>query len=507
MVLGAGALVRVTLDRPGALARVEPALHSAKLISAAVANIKNAPEAKRLSAAAPRRELPIVSFRVLDSEKLENFAVPLEQANTRWKENFANQNFSSYETNGTFVHFNPGIILLKRSGETHVSAIRTEEGAEHLAIAALQRRGDIEFAELDTIQTRQFTPNDGNLAFQWHHQVIHSFDAWEHGFGSHAVTVAIVDTPFQMNHPDLIDNVGVGWDVTDEMPILTSSGDAHSTASAGMAAAAINNGLGIAGAANCRIIPIGINGATSEMYQAVIWAADHGVRVVNISWTGGGDDVLEAAGKYLEEHAQGLLVMPGLNGVGRLDIVNQPHVICVSMTDAADNLRSCSGPHIDFAAPGWEVFTTTINSSYANVSGTSFASPLFSGIAAMLMNINPALTGAQVVETLKQSADDEGNPGWDESFGWGRVNYRAAVDNALKTLPRILELTHDEQQVEIAVQTAFPSFLTLERNDQLASSTWEPVAQLNSSNNLTSFSDQAGRTTAFYRVRAEAARP
>jgi subtilisin family serine protease len=452
--------------------------------------------------ATKRAELPTVPISILDSENLEDFAAPLRHVKTTSKKDFVN--FPFYETNGARVYFNPGVVLLKKSGSKEVLALRTEQGSEQPAVAKLQARSDVEFAELDTIQTRQFTPSDANLNYQWHHQVIDSFGAWEKGLGNHNVTVAIVDTPFQMNHPDLIDNVDFGWDVTDQMPILTASGDDHATMSAGMTAATINNGLGVAGAANCRIIPIGINGATSEMYQAVIWAADHGVRVVNISWTGGGDDVLETAGQYLEEHAQGVLVMPGLNGAGRLNITNQPHIICVSMTDLADNLRSVSGPHIDFAAPGWDIYSTTTNSSYTTASGTSFASPLFSGVVAMVMTINPALTATQVIEALKNSADDKGNPGWDESYGWGRVNYRAAVNEAVKSLP-VLSLKTRSDGIEIAVQAAFPASLTLERCGVL-NSDWAPLAHFNSTNNLTIFSDQLGLSSAFYRVRAEAVR-
>ena len=447
-----------------------------------------------------------VSIPVLDSQKLEEIALPLSQARTRWRENFSGRHFGSYDANGERVRFTSGIVLLKQKGQNHVSAIRTKDGEEQSAVYVLRQRHDVEFAELDTIQTRQFTPSDANLSFQWHHQIIESFAAWDHGLGDHNVTVAIVDTPFQMNHPDLIDNVGFGWDVTDQMPILTASGDDHATASAGMTAAIINNGLGVAGVANCKIIPIGINGATSEMYDAVIWAADHGVRVVNISWTGGGDDVLETAGQYLEAHAQGLLVMPGLNGSGTTNLVNQPHILCISMTDSADNVRSHTGPHIDFAAPGWQVFTTTTNSSYTFVSGTSFASPLFAGVAAMVMTLNPALTAAQVVDVLKTTADDKGNPGWDEAYGWGRVNYRAAVNETLKTLPRISNLSDDGNQLEITVQTTFPSLLSLERNDQWIGSNWTAIAQVNSTSNLTTFSELTAGSAGFYRVRAEAGR-
>ena len=198
--------------------------------------------------------------------------------------------------------------------------------------------------------------------------------------------------------------------------------------------------------------------------------------------------------------------MSGLNGVGRMDLVNQPHIICVSMTDAVDNVRSISGPHIDFAAPGWEVYTTTTGGSYLNVSGTSFAAPLFSGIVAAIMSYNPALTATQVIEVLKNTADDKGNPGWDESFGWGRVNYREALNYTRLTLPRIATVTQDLQKTEIAVETKFPFLLTLEKNQQLGASGWQELMQVNSSSNLTIFDDSKTNPTAFYRVRAESAR-
>jgi hypothetical protein len=122
------------------------------------------------------------------------------------------------------------------------------------------------------------------------------------------------------------------------------------------------------------------------------------------------------------------------------------------------------------------------------------------------MSINSALTATQVVDVLKSTADDKGNPGWDESYGWGRVNYREAVNQARKTLPRIASLTQNLEKTEIAVETAFPSFLTLERSPQLPSLEWLEIAQVNSSNNPTLFSDPMTNAQAFYRVRAEAAR-
>jgi subtilisin family serine protease len=384
--------------------------------------------------------------------------------------------------------------------------MRVLAGEEQAAVDVLSRRSDVEFASVDTIQTRQFTPTDANLSFQWHHGSVDSFGAWEAGIGNGTVAVAIVDTAFQMNHPDLIQNVETGWDVVDEMPILTSAGEVHSTATAGMAGAVINNGVGVAGATNCRLVPVGITGATSEMYQAVLWAADHSIRVVNISWTGADDPVLQAAGEYLEARVQGVLVMPGLNSTGQAGFVNHSNIVCISMTDAADNVRSLSGPHIDFAAPGWDVYTTTINSTYATARGTSFAAPFFSGIVAMVMSINPALTAAQVIDVMRETADDKGHSGWDESYGWGRVNFRSAVEKTVTTLPRISSVTARSSRLEIAVQTAYPFYLTLERKDLIPESGWTVVSNQHSLAEITIFEDRSRSAAAMYRVRAEPAR-
>ncbi|HEX7863030.1 MAG TPA: S8 family serine peptidase [Verrucomicrobiae bacterium] len=394
-------------------------------------------------------------------------------------------------------------MLFRRLGQKEVEVIRTTAGMEDDAVAVLKRRADIEFAALDTVQTRQFTPSDADVSVQWHHSSLGSFEAWERGLGSSNVTIAIVDYPFQMDHADLAANVGAGWDVTDEMPILTAAGDAHSTGAAGLAAAVIQNGLGVAGIGNFRVVPIGITGAISEMYQAVLWAADHNIRVVNISWTGGGEEVLQAAGEYLEERVQGLLVMPGLNGVGRLDLTNQANVICVSMTDAADNARSVSGPHIDFAAPGWDVYSTTTGNGYAIARGTSFSAPLFSGIAAAVMSINPALNAAQVLDVLRVTAIDKGSAGWDESFGWGRVHFGAAVDQTLKTLPKITTVTREASEFRVTVQSAFPLQLALESSDRAAGGEWTLVDERVATSVSTSFNDRPLTQAAFYRVRAE----
>lgn len=332
---------------------------------------------------------------------------------------------------------NPGAVLVKFKNEALVAAVKVESGREVEAARVIGGRSDVEFAEPDVIQQRAALINDPLIGSQWHHSVIHSQTAWDYGFGQSEVRVAVVDAPFQMDHPDLVANTVDGWDVVSNQVVHSSAGISHSTLCAGLISAVVNNGIGVAGVANCRILPINITGATSEMCDAVYWAADNNVRVVNISWTGADSSALNAAGAYLRTHSRGLLVMAGGNGVGELDYDNQPDIWCVSMTDAADNPHSKYGRSIDFAAPGFAMFSTTTNSSYATDSGTSYAAPVFAGVVARLFAINPLLEPDDAIDILKQTAVDLGDSGWDMWFGWGRIDFGAAAAMAWARLPRI----------------------------------------------------------------------
>jgi subtilisin family serine protease len=211
------------------------------------------------------------------------------------------------------------------------------------------------------------------------------------------------------------------------------------------------------------------------MYDAVIWAADHGVRVVNISWTGGDSDTLNAAGDYLKAKGRGILAMPGVNGSGFLDYTNQPDIYCISMTDAADNMRSRFGKHIDFAAPGWEIFSTTTNSSYTVGTGTSYATPLFCGVVAALFSINPALGPDDVIEILKSSAIDLGSPGWDGYYGFGRINFGGAAAAANASRPVISNLQLINGTAVVSVNNPWQFSLQLWKTTTVQAPQWESV--------------------------------
>lgn len=466
---------------------------------------------------APASSQEILNRRIPDTTLSSEWASPslkaksvyLPEANTLSDSSLRQLRFGRVRrADGSIELFVPEVILIQFQDAKQVAALRVEPMREVEAVAALAHRKDVRFVELNVLQQRQFVPNDSQVSSQWHHAVIGSFQAWEHGLGDSVVRVAIVDTPFQMSHPDLSANVVPGWSVISNATIAASSGIDHSTLGAGLAAAVVNNGLGVAGAANCQVLPIHINGFTSEMYDAIIWAADHGVRVVNVSWSGADSPTLNEAGLYLKEHARGLLAMAGVNGSGPLNYPNQPHIYGISMTDAADNLQSHSGQHIDFAAPGLGLFSTTIGSTYAGASGTSFATPLFCGVVAALFSINPTLSPDEVVELLKNTADDRAQPGWDPFFGWGRIHFGNAAAAAKATLPTILSVAWDGGEVTVSANYGGGLDYSLWKTSGVHPPNWSLVtnARVNIEANVIHLSDPTpDRSTALYRLRARVA--
>jgi subtilisin family serine protease len=312
-----------------------------------------------------------------------------------------------------------------------------------------------------------------------------------------------------MDHEDLAANTVPGWSVITASPITASAGIDHSTAGAGLAAAAIHNHLGVTGAANCTLLPIDIVGFIDEMYSSIVWAADHDVRVVNLSWSGGDSAVIEEAARYLETKSSGVVIMSGVNGTGFLDYTNQPHIHCISMTDAADNLRSRFGNHIDFAAPGSAVWTTVAGSRYATASGTSFSAPLTGGVVAALLSINPSLTATQVIELLRTTADDLGAPGWDPYFGWGRIHFGRAAAAAQASLPRITSVQFEGATVSVSLALHPGAAYRLWRTPGLDPPRWEALAAtaVTNAGTLVLTDPAPTNATAFYRVSTEPTAP
>jgi hypothetical protein len=181
-------------------------------------------------------------------------------------------------------------------------------------------------------------------------------------------------------------------------------------------------------------------GPDSVISQGIIYAADRGVRIINMSFGSSTTSrVLASAVQYASN--KGVLLVAAAGNTRRVDNAviypaAYPEVIAVSATDEADRVPDFSQrhPYVELSAPGVRIVSTFWRDSgygsYVSSSGTSDAAPHVSGVAALLWSVNPELTSSQVRGILTEYADDLGAPGRDELYGAGRVNAYRAVEAA-----------------------------------------------------------------------------
>ncbi len=313
----------------------------------------------------------------------------------------------------------------------------------------LRQMPDVEFAEPDYLLfPASFVPNDPMYNVEWHLGTISAAAAWSVSTGSSQVTIAVCDTGVDATHPDLAAQVVPGWNVVDQNAD-TSPVHPHGTWVAGVAAAATNNATGVAAPAmNCRVMPIRITSrsdggaATSDIAAGVVWAADHGARIINLSYSGYGSSAIADAASYARGK-NSLFVMAAGNDGGYVPNVEDPNILAVGATAADDVLAgfSTTGPFIDLTAPGVSIWTTGLQASYAAVSGTSFSSPLVAGTAALILSDYPQLSAGEVEALLKVSADDRGPTGYDTDYGFGRLNAGRALELTAAKLAHRADVT------------------------------------------------------------------
>lgn len=313
-------------------------------------------------------------------------------------------------------------------------------------IAKLSKNPNIKFAELDEKIEATFTPNDSYYSSQWGVSKAGINLAWDLAMGA-GVTIAILDSGVDPTHPDLIPNLVPGYNFYD-YDTNTADVCGHGTAVAGVAAAAGNNAIGVAGVAmRSKIMPVRIAyydysigscyAYTSTIADGIMYAADHGARVVNVSYGPLADSsTIQSAGTYLKSTGGLLFMSAGNTGLDEGSF-STTSLIAVSATDINDAKASWSsyGSFVSLSAPGANILTTNNGGSYGSWNGTSFASPLVAGVAALVMSAKPSLTGDEVENILFTTAVDLGTPGRDSSFGYGRVNANAAVQAALGSGP------------------------------------------------------------------------
>ena len=311
--------------------------------------------------------------------------------------------------------------------------------------------------------------NDPKTAGQYSLDQMRVRDAWSLSKGGSGI-VAVLDTGVQANHRDLDGRVLPGYDfVNNDSNAADDNG--HGTWVAGIIAAKPNDGYGIAGISwSDKILPVKImtregSGDTADLTSGIIWAANHGATVINMS-VGGfpSSQYVQDAINYAWNKGAVLVAAAGNNGrQERFFPASFGNVISVSATQVNDEFAHWSsyGDKVDLSAPGASVQTTNCTvCTYADhdswgdhtyISGTSFATPNVAGVVALIRGRNPGWTPSQVVGRLQSTVDDLGYAGTDIRYGRGRVNAFRALGGSVAA-PAIA--TGDTREVNNSLSTA-----------------------------------------------------
>lgn len=358
--------------------------------------------------------------------------------------------------------------------------VETEELQEYM------ENEEVEYIEPNRMRTMMetamgTTPNDPYFSLQWYLAQSNDADidaksAWDTETGSSDVVVAIIDTGADMDHVDLVDNFWVnpneianngidddnngyiddinGWNFIDDnnnlYPVPDGSGSDfgvnHGTHVAGTVGATGNNGIGVTGvnwSTSLMILKVLDDEGVGDTYgiaQAIRYAQDNGADIINMSL---GAYTPASIEREATEDAidSGIMVMAALGNDG-VNVNSYPiypacysKVMGVAATNASDEAASFTNYGTDCAdisAPGVNIYSTLFvdgsddfNSPYGYMSGTSMATPVVAGVAALLKSNLYAELAASIKDAIRGSADDVG---LGTGMGTGRINASAALE-------------------------------------------------------------------------------
>lgn len=314
----------------------------------------------------------------------------------------------------------------------------------------IQQRQEVVVAEPNWLRETTAVPTDPEMTKQWYLQRIGMPKVWEMAQSSEEITIAVLDTGVKGDHPDLQGRIlaGKNYINADEPP---SDDNGHGTYVAGIIAANAND-IGIAGlASNVKIMPMKIaddHGSiqSTHVIQAINDAVEAGVDIINMSYAGVHPNALEQEA-IMDAYKAGIVLVAAAGNRGRegwFYPASYDGVISVAATDADDRRASFSnyGSRIDVAAPGVQIYSTNHKDGYGleKDSGTSFAAPMVSALAALIKAQRPDWTPAEIEWAIEHGADQREEGFWNRNLGYGRLNVYDSLQ--LQSLPT--EASNDE---------------------------------------------------------------
>lgn len=294
--------------------------------------------------------------------------------------------------------------------------------------------------------------NDAQLSTQWNLFQIRVASlspdepsAWDYTVGSKNLIIAILSTGVDYDHPDLAGKLLPGYDFVNNDNDPSEDGYGMGTMEAGIAAAASNNQVGIAGVSwGARILPVKVLnaqgvGTYTNIIRGIFWAVDHGAKILNMSFAGYSPP--SAAMQEAINYAIKKRVLPvaAAGNKGNDPVIRTPYpaaledVLAVTATDQHNSRLTSAGygPFVDIAAPGEDIYgpywQSDMGRGYALGLGTEFAAPHVSGVAALIWSMNPTLMPLEVADMIKKTGQDLGPSGPDQYYGYGLVDAETAV--------------------------------------------------------------------------------
>jgi hypothetical protein len=350
-----------------------------------------------------------------------------------------------------------------------------ETGADSAEVAArVAQLERVEYAEPDVVDSVALVPSDTRYVDQWALPKVNAPAAWDVETGSPSVLIGIIDSGISMaatgglDHPDLDDasRYIMGTDFVDGGDPRDLHG--HGTHVAGIAGAESNNGQGVSGmdwgtpVYVCRTIPATGGGSAADFADAVEEIVDYAVAhnlkaVINYSAGGGASQTKQDACKYVNDHGMLLCAAAGNDFAGPVIFPAAystmfDGVIAVGSTNDDDTVSDFSnvGPEVTVVAPGRDILSTTptyavtltVALNYDELSGTSMATPLVTGLVALMWSRHAAFTNLQIRNCLTSTAVKLGAGNFDNSWGFGRVDASAAVRCGDRPFTYFTRFTH-----------------------------------------------------------------